>query len=182
MSSDLIRLKPKTTLKNKKKSLIKILYIEPGVDEKEGSRVLEKCTESLDEYCFSFTVVPNGFVGLECTEHTCFDLIIVQSSMPQIRALEFLHILRTVGAPTSVVLLVDLTITDEWCDIEESRAKELGFTAILRKPFSTNHLCTLLKNILDEAEAEMNEKRDSLSAFKLIANTASASSSSADKS
>lgn len=170
---DLIQLKPKSaSIKVKKNKLIKILYIEPGVDEKEGSRVLEKCTDQLDEYCVSFTVVPNCFVGLECTEHTCFDLIIVQSSIPQIKALEFLNILRAVGAPTPVVLLVDLAIVDEWCDIQESGAKDLGFTAILRKPFSTNHLCTLLKNLLDDAEAELNARKESLSAFTMIANAA----------
>lgn len=174
MSTDdddnIIKLKSKATLK-KRKSLVKLLYIEPDVDEKEGSRVLEKSTESLEEYCFSFTVVPNGFIGLECTEHTCYDLVIVKSSMQQIGAIEFLNILRTVGAPTPIVLLVDLTISDEWSDIEESRAKELGFAAILRKPFSAGHLCTLLKNILKDAEAEITSKKESLSALKMIGNT-----------
>lgn len=172
-SHDTIKLKEKNSFK-RKKQLIKILYIEPGVDEKEASRVLEKCTDGLDEYSFSFTVVPNGFLGLECTEHTCYDIIIIQSSLPQINAVQFLQILRKVGAETPVVLLIDLTVADEWIDIQDNDAKDLGFTAILRKPFSTNHLCMLIKSVIEGNIAEANAKKESLNAISIIASAAAA--------
>jgi CheY-like chemotaxis protein len=174
-SNDTIRLKERIITFRKKKSLIKILYVEPGVDEKEASKVLEKCTEGLDECCFSFTVVPNAFLGLECTEHTSYDIIIIQASLPQINAVHFLNILKTVGAQTPVVLLVDLTIADEWIDIQDKDAKELGFTAILRKPFSTNHLCNLIKSVIEDSEeAAAHAKKESLDAISIIASAAAA--------
>ena len=169
-SNDTIRLKERIITFRKKKSLIKILYVEPGVDEKEASKVLEKCTEGLDECCFSFTVVPNAFLGLECTEHTSYDIIIIQASLPQINAVQFLQILRKVGAETPVVLLIDLTVADEWIHIQDNDAKDLGFTAILRKPFSTNHLCILIKSVIEEA----NAKKESLNAISIIASAAAA--------
>eukprot|EP01034_Spumella_vulgaris_P024338 gene24338-30662_t len=80
----------------------KVLYIEPGVDEKASSRMLERSSKALS-YPVSFIVVSNAFIGLECTEHAEFDLIIVKESITDLKALDMMHILRSIAHTISVI-------------------------------------------------------------------------------
>ena len=117
--------------------------VEPGVDEKGGAKMLEQSTEDTN-YCCIFTVVPNAFIGLECSEHTCYDLIIAKKDMQHLGATNMLGVLHAVGSPTPVVLLLD-----ELDNTNDYDAHSLGFFSVLRKPLSTRVLCNLIEAVMN---------------------------------
>lgn len=123
-----------------------VIDIEPNVDEKRASHMLEDCLASSTPaglLCV-FTVVGNGFIGLECTEHTCFDVLIVTKDMPHLGAIDFKNVLRAVGCPTPIIVLLD-----EDDRLEESEVTQLGFFCALRKPFNTQKLCTAMGQVMN---------------------------------
>jgi hypothetical protein len=124
--------------------------IEPGTDEKSSSLKLEKATRMLDFIC-AFTVVSNPFTGLECTEHTHYDAVFIASNTAsQLNALDFLRILRTVGALTPVVLMGTK-------DDLSAYQVDYGslFSSVLLKPFSEKTLCQLVFHIFHDSLAEV---------------------------
>eukprot|EP00596_Hydrurales_sp_CCMP1899_P008476 CAMPEP_0119053004 /NCGR_PEP_ID=MMETSP1177-20130426/74126_1 /TAXON_ID=2985 /ORGANISM="Ochromonas sp, Strain CCMP1899" /LENGTH=636 /DNA_ID=CAMNT_0007032785 /DNA_START=96 /DNA_END=2006 /DNA_ORIENTATION=- len=130
-----------------KPRIVKILYVEPGVDEKGGARMLEQSTENTNYSCV-FTVVSNGFLGLECSEYTCYDFIIVKKDMQHLGAIDMMNVLKAVGCPTPLVVLLD---EHDNCSDYDSNA--LGFFAALRKPLSTKILSTLIETIVNRYTA-----------------------------
>ena len=68
--------------------------------------MLEQSTEDTNYSC-AFTVVPNAFIGLECSEHTSYDLIIAKKDMQHLGATDMMNVLHAVGSPTPIVLLLD---------------------------------------------------------------------------
>ena len=119
------------------------LDVEPGVDEKGGARMLEQSTEQTNYSC-AFTVVPNAFIGLECSEYTCYDLIIAKRDMQHLAAVDMLKVLRAVGSTTPMVLLLDEVDTTH-----DLAAESSGFFSVLRKPLSTRVLCSLIETIMN---------------------------------
>lgn len=109
--------------------------------------MLEQSTENANYSCV-FTVVSNAFIGLECSEHTCYDFIIVKKDMQHLGAIDMLNVLKAVGCPTPLVVLLD---EHDNCSDYDSNA--LGFFAALRKPLSTKILCTLLEAIVNRYTA-----------------------------
>lgn len=91
-----------------------------------------------------FTVAQNAFVGLEFTETTCFDLIFLSNDLKHLNALDFLHILRNVGAPTDIVLIVE---QNDPCT--EIQAKNVGFYDLLRKEFQLSTLCSKISHAVN---------------------------------
>eukprot|EP01031_Cornospumella_fuschlensis_P024243 gene24243-29315_t len=90
-----------------RQSLVKVLYIEDGLNEKSASRVLEDSVRNHLHFPCSFTVVPNAFPALECTEHTVFDLIISRPNLQQFNAIEMVKELRGVGCSTPMAIMVN---------------------------------------------------------------------------
>ncbi len=68
--------------------------------------MLEDSTAHLAHTCV-FTVVPNAFIALECTEHTCYHLIIATKNLIDLHAIDMMKILDAVGATTPVVVLIE---------------------------------------------------------------------------
>lgn len=61
-----------------------------------------------------FMVVPDALIGIECTEHSAFDLIFVSQDLKQdLSAYAFLRSLRAVGATTPIVLLISESASSE---------------------------------------------------------------------
>lgn len=87
--------------------VIRVLYIEEGLDEKIASRVLEESLTDLTDYLFIFTVVSNPFIGLEQTQYSSFDIIICQECPYGLDAYEFTRILRNLGEFTPIVVLTN---------------------------------------------------------------------------
>lgn len=92
-----------------------------------------------------FTVVPNAFMGFEYTEHTCFDMIILQKttqSTQDIGSDQFVQLLRGIGAMTPVVLLHDRGESPE--EVPMSL-----YSNLLANPFSSRDLCALVEQTLN---------------------------------
>ena len=119
--------------------------IEPGVDEKGAARILEQSVApATPAGCVCvFTVAHNAFIGLECTELTCFDVIIVTKEMPHFAAIDFKNVLKAVNCPTPIVLLVE-----EHDPITEHDIHQLGYFSLLKKPFCMDALCWLLQRVI----------------------------------
>ncbi len=131
------------------------LDIEKDIDEKGAARVLEDSTQSLPALTCIFTVVPNAFLGLEATETTCFDLIIVRKDLPHLNAFHFLKILRNVGAPVELILLVEANDP-----IDENQALSAGFFGLLRKEYQALHLCNIITNVVSKQETQHLQPAD----------------------
>ena len=119
--------------------------IEPGIDEKGAAKVLEESVTSVippGNVCV-FTVAHNAFIGLECTELTCYDVIIVTKELPHFAGIDFKNVLNAVGCPTPIVLLVD-----ENDPITDYDIHHLGFFCPLKKPFSMATLCSVLQRVI----------------------------------
>lgn len=81
-----------------------------------------------------FTAVPSIVIGLECTEHTCYDIILINHDWENANAVQFARILRNIGAQTPLIL-----VQNDKCPqfIQEHHAI---FCSFLQKPFSANTL------------------------------------------
>ena len=125
--------------------------VETGVDEQQSAALLEKCCAALKPRMVVFTVVSNCFAALECTEHSKFNLIIIQKGLPQLDILAVLKVLRAIGDATPIVsmekaqsgistnLITKLTIS----------ARRDGYAGILLQPYSANSLCECITNTLE---------------------------------
>ena len=131
--------------------------IEAEVDERKGGEMLESKTSALflehGLMCI-FTVVSNIFIGLECTEHTCYDVILINHNMKHgINAFEFLRILRTAGALTPVILVYDTTTSS----ILSQQSKD-DFSCLLEKPFSAATICAAILNAIQHMTNNLTRK------------------------
>lgn len=101
--------------------VIRVLYVEEGLDEKTSSRVLEQSVKALKDYVFIFTVVSNPFIGLEQTQFTSFDMIICQECPYGLDVYEFARVLRNLGDFTPIVALTLDEEMKEWADEVQTR-------------------------------------------------------------
>ena len=116
--------------------------IEKDVDEKGAARVLEQSTLAISNLSCVFTIVPNAFTGLEFSESTCFDLIFVSKELQHLTAFDFLRILRNVGSPVDVVLLIE-----SHDSMTEEMARANGFCTLLKKEYQTIQLCNIISDV-----------------------------------
>ena len=131
--------------------------IEKDIDEKGAARVLEESTKSLPHAACVFTVVPNAFSGLEFTETTCFDMIFVRKDLDHLDAVSFLRILRNVGAPMDVVLLLEPQDS-----MTEEQARSIGFYRSLRKEYQAVQICAIVTDIMAKQEnTNLNQNQTS---------------------
>ena len=86
--------------------------VESNCDEKKSSYILEDATSELRKfhiYC-TFTVVCNGFVALECFEHTKYDMLIVDRVSPNLKIICAASLLEL----KLLILAVNLFLDTYW--------------------------------------------------------------------
>ena len=94
-----------------------------------------------------FTVVPNIYFGLQCTEHTCYDIILISHDLKYSNAIHFARSLRNIGVQTPIILVQN--------DLSLNVMHEHGamFCSLLQKPFSANTLvvaiCTSIQQHIE---------------------------------
>jgi CheY-like chemotaxis protein len=158
------------------------LDVQYGVDEKLSALKLENETSCLLEgYCFSFTVVPDPLIALECTETTAFDIIFMsEDSQMGISALALLRSLRMVGSTLPIVLMKNgsNSNSDELAaqsyhaengmqnasfyskhnaNLKDLKLETPTFSNCLRKPFTKRDLCDVLRCCLFPASPRQLE-------------------------
>ena len=107
--------------------------------ERSASELLETAIipffHSVNSICV-FTVVSNIQTGLEFTEHTCYDVILINHDLSQgIDAVQFGRIIRNIGAQTPIILVKEEVSSD----LLEADGGSL-FCCLLQKPFSARVL------------------------------------------
>lgn len=143
--------------------------------ERNASEVLEAAVANTSSFLSSnflcvFTVASNIFTGLEFTEHTCYDIILINHDLTRnIDAVKFKRILRKVGVQTPLILVKE----DSSSDLLEVEGGSL-FSCVLQKPFSSTVLCeamhfSLKRNIslLSTKPHSRTEKRGDASKRKV---------------
>lgn len=125
--------------------------VEQGVDEQKSATLLEKCCDSLRPKVAVFSVVSNCFVALEMTEHTKFDLIIIQRGLPQLDILAVLKVLRAIGNYTPIVCMERAPKGSNKQSLQTrltSAARTIGYAYALIQPYSANSLCDCIKEAI----------------------------------
>lgn len=88
--------------------------IEAYTDESDCCKVLEKFTNPIfvkNGFVCVFTVVANASLGLEFTEHTCYDIILISQDLAcGISAEDFVHRFRSIGVLTPIILVCAVII------------------------------------------------------------------------
>jgi CheY-like chemotaxis protein len=109
-------------------------------NERLTSRKLEEALaqEDLDVLC-EFTVVPNAFVALDCTEHANFHLIFAVVNLPNLNAVEMIRVLRNVGNNTPLMLIVNKGNTEEMTVAESAEVSPFVF-GVMPKPIEGESL------------------------------------------
>lgn len=136
--------------------IVKILYVDSGVDEKLGSSVLETATKSLDIVCV-FTIVKNNFLAFESTEHCSYDLIIITEDSSDFSIIEMMELLGKLCIHIPVILIY----SKDQRFIQRSRCgKELvQLVHLLEYPFSSAQLCDSIIKALRRSQIDLNQNR-----------------------
>lgn len=130
--------------------------IQSGVDEKQSAIRLQKETSHIfDNSMCVFHVVSDPLLGLECTDHTFFDMVFVDYDESQtFQAYSFLRSLRTSGTMIPVVLLMCESIA-EGSPIDglpaigyDAAPSDDRFTSCLRRPYTKRELCDVIRSIM----------------------------------
>jgi hypothetical protein len=131
-----------------RRPILKILYVEPDIDEKSGSAILENSTATLQNIICVFTVVSNCFLALEATEHTSFDLIFVRKDLPNLCASQFHNILSCVGSHIPIILMNEALKTNQPTKSSNDTLHMNLFAAVLETPYSNIALCRLISFLM----------------------------------
>eukprot|EP01041_Mallomonas_annulata_P013272 gene13272-28102_t len=131
-------------------TIIKVLYIDAGADPK-GSAILLENGMQYHGLLSTFTVVSSTLTGIDCTEHTSYDIIFIKDCYDDLGAADFVGLLRTIGNLVPVVLLVG--IED---DVNDDNIRLFGFSGVLRIPFSTKSLCRVIHKIMQQNAHKLN--------------------------
>jgi hypothetical protein len=129
------------------KSILKILYIQPDLNEKSCSSILEKATSTITPPCL-FSVVANAFTGLELIEITDFDLIIISRVTHSMASTEFIQVLQQLN-----VLVPVLTLENggnQVCSLDSSAGMKHQVLESLQFPYSPHELCQSIVNAVEK--------------------------------
>ena len=144
--------------------IVKILYIQPDVDEIQSASMLEDETSGMYDYSCVFTVVPSGLVGLELCGISSFDVVFfAEDSVTDINAQMFAEALNLVSNKAKVIFIKRLKSMKAQYMNKQSASSECGSTRYvgqttgmnyltysLPMPFTKKELCTVIrKAILD---------------------------------
>ena len=129
------------------------MYVEANLDTIQSSKYLESCTaRHFTDRVISFLVVTDAFRALESLSHMDFSCILLHRELPSLSGVETIAILRTAGYNKPVVLVVDESDT-----ITEPEVTDLGFLALLRKPYSSLQLCNVITRCIHGEKAFTDE-------------------------
>jgi hypothetical protein len=85
-------------------SFVKVLYIQPKIEEKGTTAILEEATSNHERPC-SFTVVRNAFSALEYLQTATYDVIIVYEHMQNMKGSNFQKIIEQLGYKIPVIVM-----------------------------------------------------------------------------
>ena len=142
-----------------KKMIYRILYIDNNIDEKASSDILQqsisRATDSINnEIVCAVDCASNAFTALEMTECIAYDAIFTSLHLSVINSIDILNILRRVGCPAPIVLVVPDSGYEKVMDVPyynqlEEYYQKLGFFRVLFQPFSVISLNNIFRELID---------------------------------
>lgn len=114
-----------------------------AVDDSPSVRKLVEF--SLKRGGFLVTTAQDGQEALDIIVRDVFDAVILDVNMPRLDGFEFL---RRIKANDSLAPIPVIMLTTEGHDMDKERARELGATAYLVKPFKPTMLLELMNEVL----------------------------------
>jgi CheY-like chemotaxis protein len=135
------------------RKIFKILYIQANLHEKSSANLLEQSTDLLYPKCI-FTVVSNGFAGLEQLEFTKFDLMFIQKDLPDFHGFDMIQIIRRLRSSVPVILL----LRPQENFFNTGLPSLTGIIGTLTLPFSPHDICLCISGIFQEAAITIEYK------------------------
>lgn len=96
--------------------------------------------------------VPNGLGALTELEHGAFDVVLLDLDLPGVDGFQIARLIRQRAQPGARLPII--AITARAGGDEETRSRESGMDAFLRKPFSGEQLAELFAELVPEAATE----------------------------
>ncbi len=113
----------------------------------DAGEVVVLCVNMLQSLGYSVKGANRGEAALELVRHERFDLMIVDYKMPEMNGFEIFEEARVIRPEMAFMLLTGHGTTD----IVED-ATEMGFSAILLKPFTRDQLSRAVAQALEGRE------------------------------
>ena len=106
---------------------------------------------ALERHGFDVTIADGGEAGLRALEDASFDLMIVDSFMPDMRGFESIRVFHTHAPKVPLIAISGYAFDDpQVSDPDFLRtAMRLGATRCLRKPFRPAELASAVRTALD---------------------------------
>ena len=114
-----------------------------AVDDSPSVRKLVEF--SLKRGGFLVTTAQDGQEALDIVVREVFDAVILDVNMPPLDGFEFLRRIKSNDSLASIPVIM---LTTEGHDMDKERARELGATAYLVKPFKPTMLLELMNEVL----------------------------------
>jgi two-component system chemotaxis response regulator CheY len=114
-----------------------------AVDDSPSVRKLVEF--SLKRGGFLVTTAQDGQEALDIIVRDTFDAVILDVNMPRLDGFEFLRRIRANESYASIPVVM---LTTEGHDVDKERARDLGATAYLVKPFKPTMLLELINEVL----------------------------------
>lgn len=123
-------------------------------DDTSLLRMLKELAESMGITPHTFT----NFLQIEKDSHLAYDLVLTDIQMPQISGFEVLQKLRS-GDYKHYKNQPIIAMTGRR-DLEKDAYTSIGFTEVIKKPFSKNELITVLKLMGIETQKPLKNKKE----------------------
>lgn len=119
------------------------------VDDTKNIRML--LTTCLEIEGYEIITAANGYEALEIIQNTNIDIIFLDIKMPELSGTEVLRKIRSIGINTPVIIMTAFATVKNAID-----CTRLGAVVYLQKPFTTEKIKSILKQIQDLDENNIN--------------------------
>ncbi len=107
---------------------------------------------------YDYETVSNGFEVIFAIQKNHFDAVLLDLQMPMLDGFETVeHIRRNTGYPLNTIPVLAMTGKDYADDLRKTYKSE-GFDGIIEKPFSLDHLDSVLNSILKNKSLAPKQK------------------------
>lgn len=101
----------------------------------------------LKQYGYQVTARENGREALNFARGTPVDAVITDLNMPEMNGMSLVSSLRNLDAYRTIPILI---MTTETADYKKKKAKSLGATGWIAKPFDEERLIKAVRKVLGE--------------------------------
>ncbi len=116
-----------------------------SVDDSRAIRQLVKAV--LEKEGHTVVIAEDGVEGMQKARSEIFDLVLSDINMPNMNGISFVSKLRLLEGYTSVPIVM---LTTESSEFKKGKARSMGATGWLQKPFTPERLVTAVDRLLSK--------------------------------